>query len=65
MIEKAVNTEIKASLQLPSKTKEIDSRYPKSYRLSAKKDKDKATWKYWDGDKDKAKYHNLFLANTS
>lgn len=65
VIEKAVNIEIKASLQPSSKTKEIESRYPKSYRLLAKKDKDKATWEYWDGDKYKAKSHNPFPANTS
>ncbi len=42
MVEKVVDVEIKVSLQLPSKTRKIDSRYPKGYKSLAKKDKDKA-----------------------
>ena len=47
MVKKTVNIEAKASLQLPFRIKEIDSRYPKSYRPSIKKDKKyKANWKH-------------------
>ncbi len=44
---------------------EIDSRCPKDYRPSVKKDKDKANWEYWDGDKNKTKSYNLSLTTTS
>ena len=40
MVEKVIDTKAKASLQSSSKTKKIDSRYPKGYRLLVKKDKD-------------------------
>lgn len=63
MVEKAVNIEAKGSLQPLSKTGEIDFRCPKSYRPLAKKDRDKVTWEYQDGDKTKS--HNSSLANTS
>ena len=43
MIEKAVNIEIKPSLQVFFKTKKINSRFLNSYRLLAKKNKDKTT----------------------
>lgn len=36
-----VNIKVKASLQLISRIKEIVFRCPKSYKLSARKDKDK------------------------
>lgn len=61
IIEKAVNVEAKAAIQPPSKTKKIDSRYPKSYRLSAKKDKDENN--HWNIDK--AKSYTLSPANIS
>lgn len=41
MIEKTIDVEIKASLQSSFKTREINSRCPKDYRLLAKKDKNK------------------------
>lgn len=64
MIEKAVDTKAKVSLQPSSRSREIDFRYPKSYRPSAKKDKNEATQEHWDADK--AKSYNLFpAANTS
>lgn len=37
MVEKAVNVEVKVNLQPPSETKEIDSKYPRGYRLLIKK----------------------------
>ncbi len=39
VVEKAGNVEAKANLQSPFYVREIDSRCPKSHRLSAKKDK--------------------------
>lgn len=59
MVEKTVNVEVNASLQLFSRTREIDSKYPKDHKLLAKKDKNDANQKYWDRDKDisKAKSH--------
>ena len=67
IIEKAVNTEVKASLQPLFETKEINSKYSKGYKLSAKKKKDEASQEYQDGNKDKnkAKSYNLLPANTS
>ncbi len=62
VIEKTVNTEAKAGLQLSSGTKEIDSRCPKGYRPSVKKDKDDTYWEQRNEvsnkDKEKAKSHN-------
>ena len=46
MVEKAIDIKEKASLQPPSKIKEIDSKCPKDYKPSIKKDKDKVTQKY-------------------
>ncbi len=40
VVEKAVDAKAKASLQPPSETREIDSRCPKRYRPSVKKNKD-------------------------
>lgn len=40
MIEKTINAEANTSLQQPSGTKKIDSRYLKNYRLSVKQYKD-------------------------
>ncbi len=62
MVEKAVDIKTKVSLQLPSEIKKIDSRYPKGYRPSAKKNKDEATWKCQD--RIKTKSHNPSPANS-
>ena len=63
MIEKAVNIEAKASLQPPSETKKIDSKYPKRYKPLVKKDKDDVYWDQHDKasnrNKKKTKSHNL------
>lgn len=63
VIETTVNAEAKTSLQLSSGTRKINCRYSKIYKPLAKKDKDKATWEYWD--EEKAKPHNLSLTNIS
>ncbi len=63
MVEKNVNVEPKASLQSLSKTKEINSRYPKNYRLIAKKDKDDITGEHRNGDK--VNSHNFSPTNTT
>ncbi len=55
MVEKAVNVEAKASLQPPFWIKEIDSRWPKGYRSSVKKDKDNNNWEHRNEDKNKDK----------
>ena len=62
MLEKAVDAEAKASLQPPSGTRKIDSRCPKRYKPSVKKDKDDAYReqrnKAFNRDKEKAKSYN-------
>ncbi len=67
IVEKTVDIKAKANLQSPSGTKEIDSRYPKRYRLSVKKNKNDAYWEHHDKtfnkDKDKTKSHNSSFAN--
>ncbi len=64
MVKKVVNIEVKANLQLLSGTREIDSRCPRSYRPSVKKDKDDVNWEYRDETpKNKAKSHNSSSAN--
>lgn len=63
MVEKAINIEVKTSLQPPLRTKEIDFRCPKSYK-STKKDNDKVNQKYRDEDKTKS-ILNLFFSNTN
>ncbi len=64
MVEKVINVEVKTNLQLPSRTREIDSRCSKGYRLLVKKDKDDANQKYRDETlKNKAKSHNFFSTN--
>lgn len=62
MVEKAINAEVKTSIQPLFKTKKIDFRYLKDYRLSAKKDKDKAIRKNQNGDK--VKSYNPFPTNS-
>lgn len=63
MVEKAIDIKAKANLQSPSESREINSRYWKGYRPSAKKDKEEVIREDWDGDKDKAKPHNPSPAN--
>ena len=62
VVEKIVNAKAKASLQLPSRIREINFRYPKRYKPLVKKDKDNAYWKQRDKtsnkDKKKAQSHN-------
>ena len=41
MVEKTVDAKAKTSLLLPPGTKKIDSKYPKNYKLLAKRDKNK------------------------
>ena len=66
MVEKVVGAEVKASLQLPSGTREINSRYPKRYKPLIKKDKNNAYWEHckevFNKDKNKTKSHNSFSA---
>lgn len=64
VVEKAIDIKEKASLQPPSKIKEIDSKCPKDYKPSIKKDKDKVTQKYWNRDKNKAKSNNPPFTNS-
>ncbi len=67
MVENAVNVKVKANLQPTSETKEIDSRYPKEYRLLVKKNKEDAYEEHCDKvsnkDKEKAKFYNPSFAN--
>ncbi len=67
VIEKAINVEVKTSLQSLSGTKEINSKYPRGYRSLVKKDKDNINQEHQDEisnkDKDKAKSHNSSSAN--
>ncbi len=62
MVEKVDNIKTKANLQPPFYVREIDSRYPKIHRPSAKKDKEdtyrKPCNEASNKDKDKAKSHN-------
>ncbi len=66
-MEKEGDVKVKANLQLPFYVREIGSRYPKGYHLSAKKDKKDTYWEFCDEtsnkNKDKAKSHNSFSAN--
>ncbi len=63
MVENAINVKAKTSLQPPSRTKEIDSKYLRSYKLLVKKNKDKVIKKYRNEDKNKVKPHNSSPAN--
>ena len=58
-----MNAKAKTSLQLPSETREISFKYLKDYKPLAKKDKNEPTRE--PQNKDRAKPHNLSLANTS
>ena len=46
MVEKAIDKKVKASLRLSSRTKKINSRYLKSYKPLAKKEKNKTSKEY-------------------
>ncbi len=67
MVEKVGNIKVKTNLQPPSGTREIDSRCPKRYKPSVKKDKVDAYWEHCNEasnkDKEKAMSHNPFSAN--
>ena len=64
MVEKVVDVEAKTGIQSPFETREIDSRCPKRYKPSVKKNKDNAYWEQRNEainrDKEKAKSYNLF-----
>ena len=66
VIEKTIDVEAKASLQLSSETREIDPKYPKNRPL-VKKDKNKTYWEHHkeasNKDKDKVKSHNSSSAD--
>ena len=67
VIEKAVNTEAKISLQTHSMIREINSRCPKTHRPLVMKDKNNAYWEYRNKasnkGKKKAKSHPSSFAN--
>ena len=65
MVKKIINVEVKTSLQLLFKTRKINFKYPKGYKLSTKKEIDKTSSKHSDGNKGKAKSYNSSFANTS
>ena len=44
MVEKAIDIKVKASLQSPFGIRKINSKYPKGYKPSVKKEKHKASW---------------------
>ncbi len=61
VVEKAGDVEAKANLQPPFYVRNIDASCPKSYRLSAKKDKENTYWEPQNKaskDKNKAKSHS-------
>ncbi len=66
VVEKVIDVKAKANLQLLSKTREIISKCPRSYKLWTKNDKNDANWEYWDWDKDKdkAESHNPSSVNS-
>ena len=59
VIKKAVDTKIKANLQPPFKIREIDSKYSKGYKLSAKKKKTKLVGSTKMGTKTKTKLSSI------
>lgn len=62
VVEKVVNAKVKTSLQPPLRTKKIDSKCLKDYRLVKK---DEANRNHWNNrDKNKS-IQNLSLTNTS
>ena len=67
-MEKARNIEAKANLQHPFYIRKIDSKCPKGYRASVKKDKKDAHQEHRDEtskENDKAKSHISSSANQS
>ncbi len=64
MVEKAIDAKVKVNLQPLSRTKEINSKCLKGYRLLVKKNKHDVNQKHQDGTpKDKVKSHNSSSAN--
>ncbi len=64
VVEKAVDVKAKANLQPLSRTREIDFRYPRDYKLLVKKDKDDANREHRDkAPKNKSKSQNSSFAN--
>ena len=59
MVEKTNDAKIIISLQLLLKTKKINSRYLKGYRL-AKNNKDTTNWYHWDRKKNKSASNPAF-----
>ena len=66
MIEKAVDTKVKAGFQPTSGTRKINFRCLKRYKPLVKKDKDDIYWEQCNEatnkDKKKAKSHNAFFS---
>ena len=63
-MKKVGDVKAKANLQPPFYIREIDSKYPKNYRPSVKKDKEDANWEHRDEaskDKNKARSHTPML----
>ena len=65
MVEKAVNIQAKASLQPSSRTRKINSKCPKGYRLLAKNKEDEVSQEHQNRDKNKTKSYNPIFANTN
>ncbi len=64
MVEKTVDVEVKAKLQPPSRTREIDFKCSRGYKSLVKKDKDDANREHRDGTpKDKTKSQNFSSTN--
>ncbi len=64
MVEKDIDIEAKANLQPPFGTREINSKCPRGYIPSIKKDKDNANQEHLaKALKDKAKSHNSSSTN--
>ena len=62
MVEKSKDVKVKANLQPPFNLREIDSKYPKIYCSSVKKDKEDANREYYNEasskNKEKTKFYN-------
>ena len=65
VVEKTVDTEAKASLQPRFKTRKIDFKCLEGYKLSAKKEKNKASQEHKNRNKNKAKFYNFLFVNMS
>lgn len=63
-MENVIDVKAKTNLQTPFKTRKINSKYPKNYKLLVKKDQNNANQEYQDKTiKDKANFHNFFFLN--